>query len=114
MTHHCPACGAEREHVPRYPWHLCNDCRRTACDCDGTALRAGNESLSGGFVFSRDGEAWFRAPGVLALVRERPVLLHEARFGGIVAEPWAGRPAPEGYVDLTRRWPDEGTLDRVR
>lgn len=41
------------------------------------------------------------AIGVLCLVRGRPVLVTEAHFGGVVAQPWSG-PLPPKTVDLSQ------------
>ncbi len=49
--HHCPSCGVPRKPFPRYPWHLCNDCRESACDGDGKGLRFFNPHLTGGLGF---------------------------------------------------------------
>lgn len=93
--HFCPCCGAPQKPFLRYPWHLCNDCRKRAIDGAGRGLDFGNVSLSGGFMFryAGDGEdGWIVCRAVIALVAGRPVYITEARFGGIVAEPITDRP----------------------
>lgn len=105
--HFCPACGAPQKAFLRYPWHLCNDCRKTAVDGEGRALEFSNASASGGFMFRYSGEdadGWKPCRAVIALVCGRPVRIAEARFGGIVAEPMTDRPQPEdsGVHDLRR------------
>jgi len=106
--HFCPACGATRKAFLRYPWHLCNDCRKRAVDGAGRALEFANESLSGGFMFryaGEDDDGWRPCLAVIALVDARPVRIAEARFGGIVAEPVPNRPHADAdrICDLTRK-----------
>lgn len=103
--HYCPGCGAALKAFPRYPWHFCLDCCKSATDGDGRAL-----SLSGGMGFMwryRDAgtEEWVTCSGIRALIRGRPVYITEARFGGVVAQPLlAGHHdlSPERVIDLTR------------
>ena len=95
--HFCPGCGAERQFVGRYPWHFCNDCRDLAVDGENRPLDFGNVSMSGGFVWFYRDEPDLTDPDALqalCLIRGRPVLVHEARFGGIVAEPLPGLAIP--------------------
>jgi hypothetical protein len=106
--HFCPCCGAPQKPFLRYPWHLCNDCRKRAVDGAGRALEFSNASASGGFMFRYAGEgdeAWRTCRGVVARVDKRPVLITEARFGGIVAEPIPDRPILRngGICDLRRK-----------
>lgn len=96
--HFCPGCGMPRKPFLRYPWHLCNDCRKQAVDGAGRALEFSNESASGGFMFRYAGDdeddddgGWIPCRGVIAYVAKRPVHITEARFGGIVAEPMMDR-----------------------
>ena len=107
--HFCPGCGAAQKPFPRYPWHFCNDCRKTACDGDGRALVFGNASLSGGLVVGyADEEARYNAGTVRCFIGNRPVLISEARFGGVVAEPIPDRPLgsePYNLIDLRRGLP---------
>lgn len=104
--HFCPGCGTRRKAFARYPWHFCNDCRARAVDGDGQALEFANESLSGGFIFRRVGEAdWTACGSVIARIDGRRVKVHEARFGGVVAEPLTEDIpgiAPYRQIDLTR------------
>lgn len=102
--HHCPGCGVALKAVERYPWHFCQSCLATAQDGAGRALQFANESLSGGLrVCYRGTKNWVSTRGVLALIAGRPVLIGEARFGGIVAEPMrSGARLPRGMLDLRR------------
>lgn len=102
--HFCPGCGTPIKSFPRYPWHFCLSCCKSATDADGRALR-----LSGGMGFSwRYDDAteddWVDCIYIRALIKGRKVLVHEARFGGIVAEPLRDVPLRDmyGLIDLTR------------
>ena len=104
--HFCPGCGAERKAFPRYPWHFCTNCRRGATDGAGRRLVFGNVSASGGLCWryaTEDPDAAQVVRAVLCLIGGRPVLVREARFGGVVAEPLLSGPAPREALDLTRR-----------
>lgn len=105
--HFCPGCGAAQRHFPRYPWHFCNDCRETATDGFGRQYRFGNAGFSGGFEFGLEGsEERFSCLGVICLIRGRPVYVHEARFGGIVAEPVPDLPFDRsGVIDIRKGIP---------
>lgn len=88
--HFCPGCGAPLRHFERYPWYFCNQCLATAADCDGRTLTFGNAAVSGGLTWAyADAPEQFdeTAQHVTCLIRERPVTVSEARFGGIVAQP---------------------------
>jgi len=104
--HHCPGCGAVQKAFPRYPWYFCGDCLKLARDGRGRALEFGNASLSGGLVWRVAGQAdWQDAVRVLCLIHDRPVLVHEARFGGVLAEPVPDIPWThlQGLEDLRRK-----------
>lgn len=88
--HLCPGCGAAQKHFARYPWYFCNDCRKTACDRQGRILEFANASISGGLVWRYADDPSHRderSLAVICAINKRPVVVHEARFGGIVAEP---------------------------
>ena len=105
--HHCPGCGTPLEAVPRYPWHFCQDCCASATDGQGGGLRFGNATAGGGFtVGPNDGTDPSPCLGAICLIRGRPVLVREARFGGVVAEPMtADPPRRPGLIDLRSGWP---------
>jgi len=105
LEHHCPGCGTAQEAFLRYPWYFCGDCRRLAHDGHGRSLEFANASLFGGLVWRIKGEEdWQDASYVLCLIHGRPVLVHEARFGGVVAEPVPELPLAHlhGLVDLRK------------
>jgi len=68
-------------------------------------LEFSNASLSGGLVWRHRGSStWHDAMDVKCLINARPVLVHEARFGGVVAEPFLELRRPtqhEKVTDLT-------------
>jgi len=108
-AHHCPGCGTLPAAFPRYPWRFCNDCVRRATDGAGRRLEFSNAGLSGGFQYRLQGSRdWVECGHALALIAGRPVLVGEARFGGIVAQPLAAEPLfsnppgalPTGTKDL--------------
>ena len=87
-NHHCPGCGTEQSSVPRYPWYFCPDCLKLAEDEAGNRLEFSNASMSGGLVWRYAGDEDWRETGAVAcLIKGRPVMVQEARFGGITAEP---------------------------
>ncbi|MAW88981.1 MAG: ADP-ribosylglycohydrolase [Phyllobacteriaceae bacterium] len=106
--HFCPGCGARQRFFPRYPWHFCQACLDRATDAEGRSLVFGNASLSGGLTWAYRNEpdrTDSNALEVVCLIAGRPVLVHEARFGGVVAEPLQDAPAAhrhERTVDLSR------------
>lgn len=111
--HHCPSCGVMLKAFARYPWHICRDCLELASDHNGRKLVFGNSALSGGLTWCyADDPAHLdtRSIQVLCLIRNRHVLVQEARFGGIVAEP-----LPGGWTPGSRdhRVVDLGTADGV-
>jgi hypothetical protein len=85
----CPVCRAAVERWPRYPRMLCPPCVLEAVDREGQGLRFDNTSMSGGFearradgVVSADHACWVRGIACWA---------DEAKFGGIVVQPFADR-----------------------
>ena len=89
-SHFCPKCGTAQKHFPRYPWYFCKDCVKTASDRNGRKLLFGNVSMSGGLSWRYADDPSQRddsSLGVICNINQRPVYIHEARFGGIVAEP---------------------------
>ena len=90
MNHCCPGCGAELKLTPRYPWHFCRECLTLATDKDGRTLVFSNAAMSGGISWryadgKESGEQDCSAVG--CRIYGRPVLVTEARFGGVVAQP---------------------------
>ncbi len=101
VSHHCPACGASLPAMSRHPWYICALCRERITDAEGYLLVLGNTSVSGGFAWRRAGEETFReAQGYLGFLDGRPVRVSAARFGGIVAEPYADPGAASGPILL--------------
>lgn len=99
VSHHCPACGAALPAMTRHPWYICALCRDRITDAEGYLLEFGNTSVSGGFTWRRMGEERFHeALGYLGLLDGRPVRVSAARFGGIVAEPYATAGAACGPI----------------
>lgn len=103
-NHHCPACGKAMKAFLRYPWHVCDDCLARCEDAEGRRVEFTNVSVSGGLAFRRVGEMeWSAETGqITCLLDGRPVLVREARFGGVVAEPLTAGPAPRDTLNLTR------------
>lgn len=103
--HDCPGCGAAQKTNPRYPLSYCKTCVKSACDAEGRIISFGNASLSGGLEWSFENEDGFHTGvAALCLINDRPVLVKEAYFGGIVAEPKnLSAPPQRGLVDLRNR-----------
>lgn len=83
-------CGRPRPASGRYPRALCAGCAGRVTDARGVPLRLGNASLSGGlWVEDLTGAA---RPDVVAnpvvLVDGRGCWAQEARFGGVVVQPY--------------------------
>jgi len=101
--HHCPGCGTPQRIFERYPWYFCQDCLSLASDKAGTVLEFANSGIGGGLVWRYQGDkAWRDAIAVACRIKSRPVIVHEARFGGVVAEPLREEHfhASAGRVDL--------------
>ncbi|NKB26374.1 MAG: ADP-ribosylglycohydrolase [Rhodobacteraceae bacterium] len=102
--HFCPGCGAAQKVFPRYPWYFCKDCVKRATDGAGRALKFANTSAGGGFAFAyAAADDWVCCGHVLCRIQRRPVLVGEARFGGIVAQPVPDRPlesSPNDTINL--------------
>lgn len=115
--HFCPGCGESQKPFARYPWYFCQGCLDRATDRDGRRLSFFNASLSGGLGFRAQGlDGWWEAQPVLCFIDRRPVLVHEARFGGVVAEPIrdvAQDLGPHGVNMKLRDWAERAT-DRRR
>ncbi|MEQ8298754.1 MAG: hypothetical protein RIB55_19960 [Nitratireductor sp.] len=119
--HFCPGCGKVQRAFARYPWYFCQDCLATAEDGPGRRLVFGNASLSGGLVwgFADDPSRYDdRAILVICLIRKRRVVVHEARFGGVVAEPFNSAVLPPSdakhHVDLSRSQHDPAVPARLK
>lgn len=111
--HHHPGCGARLKFNPRHPWHFCGACLSRAADADGRRLVFGNVSLSGGLAWAWADDPEHRdkeVPGVVCLIDARPVLVSEARFGGVVAEPLTAGMKKGNAIDLASK----GGLAKVR
>lgn len=110
--HHCGGCGAALKYVARYEWYFCHDCVDLAKDFEGRRIGFFNTGPLGGFGWHYVGEP-DRAmvdgfSKVLCFIKGRRVEVCEARFGGIVAQPFNGIKPTSGiaakmYVDLTRK-----------
>ena len=97
--HFCPGCGFAQKPFPRYPWHFCKDCVKRATDGAGRPLKFTNTSVGGGFAFAyADADDWVSCGHALCRIAGRPVLVGEARFGGIVALDGVSFDIPEGKI----------------
>lgn len=104
--HHCPGCGALQKAFLRYPWYFCQTCLERAEDGAGNRLAFGNATAFGGLIWRHASEPdqWRDAIRVLCRIAGRPVVVSEARFGGVVAEPLREDGALDG-TDLRRSVP---------
>ena len=86
--HFCPGCGKPQKVFLRYPWYFCDDCLNTAQNKNGRRYEFGNVSLSGGLAYRYSDETEMTTISrAICLIKDRPVLVTEARFGGVVAQP---------------------------
>lgn len=85
----CPVCGVGMELVDRYPNRLCNDCCALASDGNGRRVELANASACGGLAWRYLGDDDWVTNDIrlVALVGSMPVVICEARFGGVVAQP---------------------------
>ncbi|HVW56246.1 MAG TPA: hypothetical protein VHC00_11230 [Rhizobiaceae bacterium] len=118
VDHFCPGCGQPQKAFLRYPWHFCSACLGQAEDWQGRRLLFSNASITGGLTWSyRDASDEWRNDSlkVLCLIKGRPVLVMEARFGGVVAQPAIGNVGPLAkhfpLLDLTHPSSDEKKAD---
>lgn len=83
----CPLCKVDVQSSLRYPNYLCGKCALDAVDEHGRALRFYNESLSGGFraLYADTNE---QRDSHECYVRGVKCRADEARFGGIVIQPF--------------------------
>ncbi len=86
--HFCPGCGKKLGYGPRTPWRFCGKCVAMATDARGNPIEfigLGSEwcYAEGYGPDAHDGSA----TGVICLIMGRPIIVHEARQGGQVAEP---------------------------
>ncbi len=121
-NHHCPGCGAELKFVARYPWYFCNSCLKQAHDFYGRKLLFFNVSLSGGlgwaFADAPDKVMSDRVSCVQCLIKGRVVVVSEARFGGVVAQPVGSEPRPGDHaykytIHLNRNYDVDEMLQRM-
>jgi len=95
--HCCPGCGMALPYQARYPWHFCVACRNMAADVDGRSVEFYNPGVGGGLAwhYADDPERTAEhVSRVVCYIVGRPVVITEARFGGIVAQPAYGPLAP--------------------
>lgn len=86
----CPVCGLAHSSLRRYPRALCRGCASRKVNLAGVPVTLTNISMSGGFAAYQPGgdiDAEVTATG-LVLVDSLECRAQEARFGGIVIEPW--------------------------
>ena len=97
--HFCPGCGAAQRPRARYPWYFCQTCLKSAQDSHGRRVEFSNASLSGGLVWRLAGSSNVQeATQVICLIRARPALISEARFGGVVAQPLLAEPLQKRHA----------------
>ena len=89
--HFCPGCGRRQNFVPRYPWYFCRDCLKLAEDYEGRRVTFEATTPLGGFGWryaEHPPASTVACSAVVCLIREREVVVREARFGSVVAEPF--------------------------
>jgi len=111
--HHCPGCGVIKKFNARYPWYFCSACLDLAEDCEGNQLVFFNAGVTGGMGWAyRENPEKIMSTTVslvLCYINSRKVMISEARFGGIVAQPYhTGEPAKGSigekyFLNLTSR-----------
>jgi len=91
-----------QKHNARYPWYFCGACLELAEDFEGNQLIFFNASVMGGM-----GWAYREQPEqvisttvsqVLCYINNRKVVVSEARFGGIVAQPYHDGEPTKGSI----------------
>jgi hypothetical protein len=102
VSQNCPICGTGQPADPRYPNYLCSDCVARAVDEGGRPLRFGNTGIGGGFVASYPGGETKR-DSHLCFVDGVTCWADEARFGGIVVQPYGEHDEFPRLVGPSRR-----------
>ncbi|MBE7381836.1 MAG: hypothetical protein F6J95_010550 [Leptolyngbya sp. SIO1E4] len=88
--HACPICASSTPHTARYPQSVCHACYEKACDERDRKLTFSNVSLSGGFqAIVTDTQAEYLSH--ICYIDGVQCWADEARFGGIVIEPYSSR-----------------------
>lgn len=86
--HFCPGCGKQLSYGPRTPWYFCGKCVSKATDGRGNPIRFIGLGSEWCYADGHGPDAHDpKATGVVCLISGRPVIVHEARQGGQVAEP---------------------------
>jgi predicted amidophosphoribosyltransferase len=87
----CPICGKAQKKIPRYPDYICRDCAKRASDEQGRPLEFFNQGMSGGF-YARHVGTREKSDNHICFIDGIKCWADEARFGGIVIQPFS--PAP--------------------
>ena len=123
--HFCPGCGKQLRFGPRNPWYFCAGCIATATDARGHPISFIGMGAEWCYADDHGPDAHdSKATAVLCLISGRPVIVHEARQGGQVAEPVfmehlrSLKPASANPIDQARAanlvdLTNAATLDRV-
>lgn len=89
--HSCPICSNSVPHWILYPRSVCQNCYDQACDEQGRKLNFHNLSMSGGFE-AIVADTKEKHPTHICYVQGIECWADEARFGGIVIQPYEGKP----------------------
>lgn len=85
--HLCPICSNSVPHWERYPHAVCQDCYNKAYNAQGQKLIFFNQSMSGGYE-AKIADTEEDYPSHICYVEGHKCWADEARFGGIVIQPY--------------------------
>lgn len=85
--HPCPICSTPVRHWARYPTAVCDACFEKACDGQGRKLGFYNVSVGGGFK-AKVVETGEENENHICYIEGVKCWADEARFGGIVIQPF--------------------------
>ncbi len=117
--HYCPGCGVSLKYYARYAWYFCADCTNLARDHAGRNIVFFNLGLSGGLGWSyRERPQLGMTSGfvnVICLILDRQVIVGEARFGGVVCQPFgeAGSGLRAASIDLANKYDFDAMLAKM-
>lgn len=116
-SHFCPGCGTRLIHFQRYPWYFCGACLARAEDGEGRKLTFFNSSISGGLGWRYEDDsttADLKSIAVVCHIDQRPVLVSEARFGGVVAQPLTSSLNDAAALDMQANLTEGEALRQAR